>query len=75
MFGRGGWIGGLLVFCLLSSLWDQWFSYSEAPVQMPVTWGESVSDENQEEIISRRVVIKMAGPEEMSSLEKDLAGS
>ncbi|XP_052030131.1 centrosome-associated protein ALMS1 isoform X2 [Apodemus sylvaticus] len=48
---------------------------AEAPVQMPVTWGENVSDENQEEIISRRVVIKMAGPEEMSSLEKDLAGS
>ncbi|XP_076796130.1 centrosome-associated protein ALMS1 isoform X7 [Arvicanthis niloticus] len=47
----------------------------EAPVQMPITQGENVSDENQEEIIRRRVVIKMAGPEEMSSLEKDLAGS
>ncbi|GAB1291009.1 Alstrom syndrome protein 1 homolog [Apodemus speciosus] len=48
---------------------------AEAPVQMPITWDENVSDKNQEEIISRRVVIKMAGPEEMSSLEKNLAGS
>uniref|UniRef100_A0A8C6IK50 ALMS1, centrosome and basal body associated n=1 Tax=Mus spicilegus TaxID=10103 RepID=A0A8C6IK50_MUSSI len=45
-----------------------------APVQMPITWDENVLDENQEEVISRGVVIKMAGPEEMSSLEKDLAG-
>ncbi|XP_029390665.1 Alstrom syndrome protein 1 isoform X3 [Mus pahari] len=45
-----------------------------APVQMPITWDEKVLDENQEEVLGRGVVIKMAGPEEMSSLEKDLAG-
>lgn len=49
--------------------------FPAAPVQMPITWDENVLDENQEEVISRGVVIKMAGPEEMSSLEKDLAGS
>ncbi|XP_038963280.1 centrosome-associated protein ALMS1 isoform X5 [Rattus norvegicus] len=48
---------------------------AEAPVQMPVTWDKNVYKENQDEIISRRVVIETAGPEEMPSQEKDLAGS
>ncbi|XP_032762078.1 Alstrom syndrome protein 1 [Rattus rattus] len=49
---------------------------AEAPVQMPVTWDKNVYKENQDKIISRRVVIETAGPEEMPSQEKkDLAGS
>lgn len=63
----------MLAFCLLSSLWNQ-RSYPEAPVQVPVIGNQNVSDENQKEIISRRVVTKMAWPEERSSLQ-DTAGS
>ncbi|XP_060239627.1 centrosome-associated protein ALMS1 isoform X4 [Meriones unguiculatus] len=50
-------------------------SQKEAPVQVPVTGDETVSDRKQKEIISRGVVIKMARPEERTSLQKDPAGS
>ncbi|XP_055473610.1 centrosome-associated protein ALMS1 [Psammomys obesus] len=49
-------------------------SQKEAPVQVSVTGDETVSDRKQKELISRGVVIKMARPEERTSLQKDPAG-